>query len=201
MRRGIFFALPVTLLFVSATLLAQVTSSSIFGTVTDTTGAVVPGVEIKVTQQETNFTRTVLADESGKYLFNALPLGTYRVEVSAQGFKKFIQIGIVLEVNRNARVDPVIEVGGVTETVSITGAAALINTADASMGHTVNKKDILPLPLENRAFYTLPPLTRGVDRGDPTTPLGSPAEISVVNGSSSGTGSISYYLDGGNNTA
>jgi len=105
MRRGIVFTLPLPLLFVSAALLAQVTSSSIFGTVTDTTGAVVPGVEIKVTQQETNFSRTVLADDSGKYIFNTLPLGTYRVEASAQGFKKFSQVGIVLEVNRNARVD------------------------------------------------------------------------------------------------
>src|SRR5262245_46563014 len=128
MRRSTLFAVAVTLLFVSAALFAQVTSSSIFGTVTDATGAVVPGVEIKVTQQETNFTRTAVADESGKYVFNALPLGTYRVEASAPGFKKFSQIGIVLEVNRNARVDPVIEVGGVTETVSITGDAPLVNT-------------------------------------------------------------------------
>ena len=75
MRRGIVFTLPLPMLFVSAALLAQVTSSSIFGTVTDTTGAVVPGVEIKVTQQETNFTRTILADESGKYIFNRASLG------------------------------------------------------------------------------------------------------------------------------
>src|SRR5262245_8824620 len=97
MRRGIVFALPSLLLFVSPALLAQVTSSSIFGTVTDTTGAVVPGVEIKVTQQETNFNRTVLADESGKYIFNALPLGTYRVEATAQGFKKFIKWELCLK--------------------------------------------------------------------------------------------------------
>src|SRR5215813_5786554 len=201
MRRGIVFALPLPLVFVSAALLAQVTSSSIFGTVTDTTGAVVPGVEVKVTQQETNFTRTALSDETGNYAFKALPLGTYRVEVSSPGFKKFSQIGIVLEVSRNARVDPVIEVGGVTETVSIAADAPLVNTSDASMGHTVDNKEILTLPLVNRDLYTLLTLTPGVDQADPTNPLGSPAEISVVNGSSSGTGSISYYLDGGNNTA
>src|SRR4029453_11915535 len=113
----------------------------------------------------------------------------------------FSQIGIVLEVSRNARVDPVIEVGGVTETVSITGDAPLVNTTDASMGHTVDNKEILTLPLVNRDLYTLLTLTPGVDQADSTNPLGSPAEISVVNGSSSGTGSISYYLDGGNNTA
>ena len=205
MKRRILFALPWTLLcavlFLSGALFAQVTTSSIFGTVTDSSGAVVPGVEITVTQLETNFTRTVVADESGKYVLTALPLGTYRVEASISGFKKFSQIGIVLEVNRNARVDPVMEVGGVTETVSITGDAPLVNTSDASMGRTVDNKEILTLPLVNRDLYTLLTLTPGVDQTDATNPLGSPAQISVVNGSSSGTGSISYYLDGGNNTA
>ena len=201
MRRRCLVALLSTLLFASVALFAQVTSSSIFGTVADSTGAVVPGVEIKVTQQETNFTRTAVADESGKYVFTVLPLGTYRVEVSAPGFKTFNQTGIVLEVSRNARVDPVLEVGGVTESVSITADAPLVNTTDASVGRTVENKEILALPLVNRDLYTLLTLTPGVDQVDSTNPLGSPAEISVVNGSSSGTGSIAYYLDGGNNTA
>jgi hypothetical protein len=201
MRRPSLVALLLTLLFVSVALFAQVTFSSIFGTVTDTTGAVVPGVEVKVTQQETNFTRTAVADESGKYVLNALPLGTYRVEVSAPGFKTFSQTGIALEVSRNARVDPIMDVGGVTEVVEITADAPLVNTTDASVGRTVENKEILTLPLVNRDLYTLLTLTPGVDQADASNPLGSPAEISVVNGSSSGTGSIAYYLDGGNNTA
>ena len=109
MRRGIVFALPSLLLFVSAALLAQVTSSSIFGTVTDTTCAVVPGVEIMVTQQETNFTRSTLADETGHYSIRFLPLGKYRVEITIAGFKKFSQTGIVLDINRDARVDAVLQ--------------------------------------------------------------------------------------------
>jgi hypothetical protein len=200
MRRRSLVAPLLPLLFVSVALFAQVTSPSFFGTGTDTTSAVVPGVEIKVTQPETNFTRTAVADESAKYAFNALPLGTYRVEVSAPGFKTFSQTGIVLEVSRNAHVDPVMDVGGVTETVEITADAPLVNTTDASVGRTVENKEILTLPLVNRDLYTLLTLTPGVDQADARNPLGSPAEISVVNGLSSGTGSIAYYLDGGNNT-
>jgi len=210
MKRSILFQwrLLFPLLFVllsavtlTARLDAQVTATSIYGTVTDQTGAIVPGVEVRVTQQETNFSRSATTDELGKYIFNALPLGTYRVEVSAPGFKKFTQVGVVLDVNRNARVDPVIEVGEFTETVAITADAPLVNTSDASIGRTIDNKEIVNLPLVNRDLYTLLTLTPGVDNADATNPLGSPSEISVVNGSSSGTGSISYYLDGGNNTA
>src|SRR4030095_2603574 len=83
----------------------------------------------------------------------------------------------------------------------ITADAPLTKTTDASVGHTVDNKEILTLPLVNRDLYTLLTLTPGVDQADSTNPLGSPAEISVVYGSSSGTGSSSYYLDGGNNTS
>jgi hypothetical protein len=200
MRRVIIFVLPLVLVLTAAQLNAQVTTSSIFGKVTDATGALIPGGEVTATQLETNFTRTAVTDEVGQYTINFLPLGRYRVEVSLPGFKKFMQTGVVLEVNRNARVDAVLQVGNVTEEVSITADAPLVNTADASIGRTVDNKEIVNLPLVNRDLYSLLTLTPGVDNAESTNPLGTPSEISVVNGSSSGTGSISYYLDGGNNT-
>ncbi|MGH9847076.1 MAG: carboxypeptidase regulatory-like domain-containing protein, partial [Blastocatellia bacterium] len=180
---------------------AQVTNASISGTVTDASGALVPGIEVKATQIETNFTRSATTDSAGQYTINFLPIGSYRLEISAKGFKTFSQTGIVLEIGKNARVDPVVQVGEVSETVSITANAPLINTADASIGRTVENKEILNLPLVNRDVYTLLTLTPGVDSTEGTNPFGSPAQISVVNGSPSGTGSINYFLDGGNNTA
>jgi len=180
---------------------AQVTNASITGKVTDTSGAVAPGVEVKATHLETNQTRSATTDAEGQYTINFLPIGGYSLEISAQGFKKFSQTGIVLSVGGSARVDPVLEVGALSDTVSITASAPAINTSDGSLGRTVENKEILNLPLVNRDVYTLLTLTPGVDATEGTNPFGSPAQISVVNGSPSGTGSINYFLDGGNNTA
>jgi hypothetical protein len=180
---------------------AQVTTASILGTVTDPSGAVVPGAQVKATQLETNFVRSAVTGSGGQYAIKFLPVGSYRLEITAQGFKTYTQTGIILEVNRNARVDTVLQVGALIETVQVSADAPLINTSDATIGRTVDNKEIQNLPLVNRDLYSLLTLTPGVDAADATNPLGSPAEISVVNGSSSGTGSISYYLDGGNNTA
>lgn len=200
MRRIIIVFLSLMLFSSGVRLDAQVTSASITGKVTDPTGALIPGAEVTATQLDTNLKRTVVTDEFGQYTINPLPVGPYRVEISLTGFKKFTQTGIVLEVGRSARVDAVLQVGGVTEEVFITADAPLVNTADASIGRTVDNKEIVNLPLVNRDLYSLLTLTPGVDNADSTNPLGTPAEITVVNGSSSGTGSISYYLDGGNNT-
>ncbi len=195
------FALPLVLFLAMIRVDAQVTTASISGIISDSTGAVIPGIEATATQQETRFMRTAVADETGHYRIDFLPSGIYRIDVTTPGFKKFSQAGIVLDVNRNARVDAVLEVGGVAEEVSITADAPRVNTSDASIGSTVSNREIVSLPLVNRDLYTLLTLTPGVDQSDASNPLGSPAQISVVNGSSSGTGSIAYYLDGGNNTA
>jgi len=201
MRRALTLALPLALLLAASLLEGQVTTASISGIVTDSTGAVVPGAEVTVSQLETNYERSTVGDETGHFLINFLPLGTYRIDVVTGGFKKFSRTGIVLDIDRKARVDPVLEVGGLSEALSITADAPQINTSDASIGRTVSNKEIVSLPLVNRDLYSLLLLTPGVDQSDATNPLGSPAQISVVNGSPSGTGSIAYYLDGGNNTA
>jgi hypothetical protein len=199
-RRTMIFALPLILVVARLPLHAQVTTASISGVVTDSSKAVIPGAEVTATQQETNFTRSTVADETGHYSIRFLPLGNYRVEITIAGFKKFSQTGIVLDINRDARVDAVLETGGITEEISITADAPLVNTSDSSIGRTVDGREIVSLPLVNRDLYSLLRLTPGVDDTKGQNDLGLPDQISVVNGSSSGTGSISYYLDGGNNT-
>ncbi|RPJ57531.1 MAG: TonB-dependent receptor [Acidobacteria bacterium] len=209
MRRSSIQPRPLVLLLallvgccgLSNALLAQVTTAAIHGTVTDSTGGVIPGAEVTATQVATNFKRTTVTDEVGQYAIKFLPLGRYKVEVAVPGFKTFSQTGVVLDINRDARVDATLSIGEQSETISVASDAPLVNTTDASIGRTVNNAEIQNLPLVNRDVYTLLSLTPGVNATDATNPLGSPAEIVVVNGSSSGTGSISYYLDGGNNTA
>ncbi len=185
------FALPLN---------AQVATSTISGSVSDSTGAVMPNITVKATQIETNFSRSAQTSNAGQYSIPFLPIGPYRVEVDAPGFKQFRQTGVTLDIDRNARVDPVLELGDMTQTVTVKADAAQVNTADATIGRTVENREIVNLPLVNRDVYTLLTLTPGVDSVKAENPLGSPTETVVVNGSPTGTGSVNYFLDGGNNT-
>ena len=178
---------------------AQATSSSILGTVTDATGATVPNVTVTATQVDTNFTRSVQTNEAGQYVIPLLPLGNYQVEIAAPGFKRFVRTGLVLDLSRNARVDPILEVGDIATAVTVTSDAPVVNTTDASLGRTVENAEIIGLPIVNRDVYRLLELTPGVDRVQTGGELGARTVITVVNGSGSGTGSVNYYLDGGSN--
>jgi hypothetical protein len=180
---------------------AQVSTVTIHGTVSDSTGAVIPNAQVTAVNVETNFSRSVATDSSGGYAIQFLPIGPYRLEVTATNFKKFVQAGIILEVNRNARVDPTLETGAVTETVSVTSDAPLVETNHATLGQTTNNEEITRLPLVNRDVYTLLELSAGVDSTTNSNIFGSPAQTTIVNGSAnSGAGTVNYYLDGGSNT-
>ncbi|MFB3826000.1 MAG: TonB-dependent receptor domain-containing protein [Bryobacteraceae bacterium] len=179
---------------------AQTTTGTIFGTVADSTGAVIPQVEVTATNVATNFAKTATTDASGRYQIQYLPLGAYRVEVTAAGFKKFSQSGIVLEVDRNARVDPKLEVGAISDTVEVRTDAPLVETTNAALGHTVNNTDIINLPLVNRDVYSLLELTPGVDSTSPDNDFGPQGQVASVNGSANGgMGGVQYTLDGGSN--
>jgi carboxypeptidase family protein len=198
------FVLIVALLALSpARIAAQGTTGNILGTVTDSTGAVIPNAQVTVTNLETNFTRNGVTNASGEYLIQFLPLGSYRVEVTAPTFKKFAQTGVVLEINRNARVDAVLTAGAVTETVSVTSNAPLVETTQPALGQTINNQDIINLPLVNRDIYSLLELTAGVDTTfQATDNFGAPMRVTLVNGSSNGgAGSVNYSLDGGTNAS
>src|SRR5881398_2165037 len=95
---------------------AQATAQ-ISGTVRDQTGAVLPGVEITATQSETGISRNTISNETGSYVLPNLPVGPYRLEVSLPGLHTFVQSGIVLQVNGSPVINPVLEVGQVTEQV------------------------------------------------------------------------------------
>src|SRR4051812_43493565 len=100
------------LLFLSAApLMAQSATASIFGVVTDSSGAVIPGAAVKATNLTTNVSRNVNSADDGSYSLTFLSLGSYRVEVTAANFKKFAQTGVVLEINRNAKINPVLQLG------------------------------------------------------------------------------------------
>src|SRR5437667_2658556 len=106
---------------------AQATAQ-ISGTVKDQSGAVLPGVEVTVTQTETALKRSAVTDETGSYLLPNLPVGPYRLEATLPGFRTHVQTGIVLQVGSNPVVNAVLEVGQVSETVEVEANAALVET-------------------------------------------------------------------------
>ena len=194
------FAVGAWLLAAAA--VAQIPSGAILGSVKDGQGGAVPGATVTATNAGTRFSRMVVTDAEGQYSLPLLPVGNYEVQVSMSGFKNFSQTGIVLEVGRNARVDATIELGNVSETVSIVADAPLVETTTGSLSRTVGQNEVLNLPLVNRDLYSLLSLTGGVSSNDNSNSLGGPEQLTTINGSSRAQmGSVNFQLDGGNNTA
>src|SRR5262245_53173376 len=97
----------------------QGSTAQISGSVSDPTGAVLPGVEITATQTDTGVNRTAVSNETGAYVLPNLPIGPYRLEATLPGFRTFAQTGIVLQVNSNPAINIVLQVGQLTETVEV----------------------------------------------------------------------------------
>src|SRR4051812_28871347 len=110
-----------------ASVWAQATAQ-ISGTVKDQTGAVLPGVEVTATQTDTGIARTAGSSETGSYVFPSLVAGPYKLEAALPGFRTFVQTGIVLQVNTEPVVNPVLEGGQVSEQVQVEANAALVET-------------------------------------------------------------------------
>lgn len=210
-RAVTIFALLVLAVALPLGAIAQITSATIVGTVTDPGGAQVPSASVTARNVDTGLTRTVTSGVDGSYRLEFLPVGNYVVEVTAtSGFKKAFQGGIVLNVNETARVDITLEVGSVAEQVTVTSAPPEINTSTAEIGRTIQAEEIASLPLVERNVFTLLDLTPGVQSnnngvasastGTSTFILGYPEQRTLINGGTDGgTGSVNYYLDGGIN--
>src|SRR5580693_10815569 len=128
----------------------QEIAGSIRGTILDASGATVSGARITAIQTETGLERTTATDAQGAYVFVELPIGHYRLEAQAKGFKKYVQEGIALDVNESATVVVRLAVGIPTEEVRVEADAALVETTVTSLGKTVAERDVLDLPLNGR---------------------------------------------------
>src|SRR5262245_40231274 len=160
----------------------QGTTATISGTVSDTTGAVVPGTKIVILNEDTGISREVGADETGRYTAPSLGLGNYRVTASKEGFQTQVRSGITLTVGRQAVVNFELPVGSVSETVEVTGEAPLVETTKGALGSLVDSSTINDLPLNGRDLAQLITLQTGVveyNGGD--SDLGS-GKLIVVSG-------------------
>lgn len=141
---------------------AQVTAGMIFGVVKDETGAVLPGALVSFKNLETGITRTVITDDEGRYSAPNLPLGNYEVQAVLSGFQTGARTGIRLTVGREAAVDFVLKVGEISEKVTVTGEAPLVDTTSSEVSGLVEEKTIRELPLNGRDLMQLMTLQPGV---------------------------------------
>ena len=128
----------------------QGTTAQISGTVKDSSGLSVPGAAIQATQTATGLVRTATSSPEGAYVFANLPIGPYLLEVGKTGFSKYVQSGIVLQVDSSPTIDAVLKVGSVTEQVIVQADANLIETHTSGVGTVVDNQRVVEMPLNGR---------------------------------------------------
>jgi len=170
-------------------LFAQAQYGSVGGHATDSTGAVIPGVTLTLVNVETGHSIAVATGDDGSFLVPQVLPGTYNIQVEHTGFKRLQVTGIRVDINQNVTQDLTLEVGGVTESISVQGSAATLETVAGSVGHIVDNKEIVELPLNGRNVFDLVNLTPAAFR------LGG--EVSIAGGR---TSSALAMLDGTTNS-
>src|SRR5713101_2012265 len=145
-----------------ATGLAQVTTATFYGTVTDQTGAVVPGASVTMTSDETGAILTKTSDASGQFVFDFVHIGSYTLRVEAQGFKKYQITGLQFAAAQNVRRTFSLELGTVADTVDVAAGATLVNTVSAEQREGVGALQVRELPLARRNYTGLLPVGTGI---------------------------------------
>ena len=179
---------------------------TIQGTATDSSGAVVPRVQITAVNSETGLKRSTISNEVGNYTIPALRPGIYSVEAELEGFRKQIVKDIELKVDQTARINLVLETGSLTQTVEVTGEALLVNTEAPALGHVIENKRVLNLPLNGRQFLELTLQVPGVVTGNGgpqdgnSTMFSRPGQNSSISVSGGRSQNNSFLLDGTQNT-
>jgi hypothetical protein len=189
-----FSRVVLSLLLMSGVAWAQGTAQ-LNGKVTDESGAVLPGVTVTATQTDTGAVRTAVTDAGGTWLMQSVPLGPYKIEIALEGFRTYVQTGIVLQVNANPVINAALALGNLAETVTVDAGAPLVDVRTAGLRDVVEQERIVELPLNGRQVTDLIVLAGGaVNTGRVSVFSSSNAVgISVAGGLRNG---VQYILDG-----
>lgn len=207
MKTPIAFALfcLICVLFsitLSPSMAAQaIASAELGGSVTDPTGAVMPGAAVKAINTDTGAVRTTTSNDAGQFSLPGLPVGPYRLEVQAKGFKNYSQTGIVLQVGASASVKVVMSLGGASDSVVVQSDAEMIEAHDVAISTVIDTREINDLPLNGRLATQLVLIAGAAvntSGGDLTgsKQFFSSQSISVAGGQGNG---LNYVLDGSDN--
>ncbi|MGH9665516.1 MAG: carboxypeptidase regulatory-like domain-containing protein, partial [Bryobacteraceae bacterium] len=170
---------------------SQRITASLGGTVHDPSGSAVPGAQVRIANAGTAAVISLKTDQNGHFLAPSLPPGAYSVSIMASGFKRLDRTGVVLQVDQTAEMNFSLELGSTTESVEVSGAPPVLDTATAELGQVVDNKSIVNLPLNQRNPFSLILLAPGVTGSVGTSFTGLQFN---VNGGRSGTTDV--LLDG-----
>ena len=173
---------------------SQDATGRIIGTISDPSGAVVPGVQITVTNTSTQVSRKATTDQDGYFQVLALPIGNYKVTVEHEGFLTVISDEHKLLINQALRIDVKLSVGPVAQSVEVSGQAAAVETVNPTLGQSVTGRTLTNMPLNGRDTLDLALLQPGVTESNDDN--GAPGNYSIAGGR---TDSVTFLLDGGLN--
>ena len=200
--KRIFFVVLYACLFIAKPLAmyAQFETASVLGYVRDSSGAVVPGATVSLVNQETKTQSSVQSNSQGAYEFTDVKIGQYQVTAQASGFDPSTTQTFTVTVNARQRVDVALKIGSNTETVTVSSAAALLETENSERGQVIGTREVENLPLNGRAYADLAALVPGVRRNvlENTTDSSRDATFNV-NGQRSEFNN--FLLDGLDNNA
>jgi Carboxypeptidase regulatory-like domain/TonB-dependent Receptor Plug Domain len=187
------------LAFTTSGLFAQFDSAEVLGTVKDNSGSAISKARMTLINQDTAIQAKTTSDDNGNFTFTNVKIGTYTVTAEAPGFSKAVANDVVVNVNARQRVDLTLQVGAVSDSVEVSGAASALQTDSSERGQIINTAQVVELPLNGRQYSDLALLSSGVIKS-PSAYSGTPREGSfIVNGLRSVYNN--YLMDGVDNNA
>lgn len=157
-------AMLAVVLFTPAAARAQSDAATVLGRITDASASAVPGATVTLTNTATGIVATTVTSRTGEYQFLNVRIGTYRLEAELSGFSKAVAPTVIVTVNARQRVDLALQVGGVGETVEVTGAIKMLETDSSDRGQVISRQQVVSLPLNGRSYADLALLSPGVRR-------------------------------------
>ena len=179
---------------------SQAVSGNVIGTVTDSSGAAVPGAQVKLDNTQTNISYQTTTNESGNYTQADMSAGSYTITVTKAGFQKFTQQNVNVDISRSARVDISLKIGEATQEITVSSAPPGIETDRAEVQTRLSAGQVSTLPVLNRNFTNLALLTPGsVINTYQHAPSENPQQSTLVNTGGQAFAGSTYQLDGMNN--
>jgi len=197
-KMSLLLSLVVALTLSSPSMYAQLRTGTVLGIVTDSTGAILPGVEVTANNVDTGQTRLAITGDEGRYRISLLDPGSYEVRAELTGFQTAVRRGLNVSVGQEILINLTLEVGAISQEVVVTGEAPLINTTSSTLSSVISEKQVHELPLNSRNLIELSLLSAGVVQARSASYTGettSPAAVKISMGGAR-IYMTGYLLDG-----